>query len=92
MRPDLAVHEGDPLDQLRERVLALGEELGWTRPEAKVFAEGLTGRRWEDCAVADLVTVEGEYLAIQQTIEAKRRGRCARTTGFLAGYRPGDPT
>ena len=72
--------------------MALAEELGWRPPEAMAFAESVTGRRWEDCAVADLATVEAEYLAIRRAIEEKRRRRCARTTGFLARHRLGEPT
>ena len=86
MRPDLAVR-----GQLRDRVLGLAAELGWRPAEAMAFAKGVTGRRWEDCAVADLAIVEAEYLAIRQAIEEKRRRRCARTTDIFAGYPPRDP-
>ena len=89
MRRDHVIdRSGSSLDwALRERVLTLGTQLGWRPNEIIAFAQGVTGRRWQDCRPAELEAVRDEYLAIQRAIEAKLLRRRARADTLLAGHR-----
>lgn len=91
MRTDQVIDRSgsSPDPVLREQVLALGIQLGWRQNEVIAFAEGVTGRRWQDCGPAELAAVRDEYLTIQRAIEAKRLCRRRLADALLAGQRTG---
>jgi len=86
MRPDPVIDRstGNLVCVLRERVLALGTQLGWRQDEVIAFAEGVTGRHWQECGPAELAAVRDEYLTIQRAIEAKLLLRRALADALLA--------
>ena len=91
MRPDPVIDRstGNLVCVLRERVLALGTQLGWRPNEVIAFAEGVTGRHWQECGPAELAAVRDEYLAIQQAIEGKLLRRRVLADAVLAVHRIG---
>lgn len=91
MRPDQVIDRspGNLECALRERVLALGAQLGWREDDVIAFAEGLTGRRWQECGPAELAAIRDEYLAIQRAIEAKLLRRRALAGALHAERRIG---
>ena len=88
MRPDQVIDRstGNLECALRERVLALGRKLGWRPNEVIIFAEGVTGRHWQECGPAELAAVRDEYRTIQRAIEAKLLRRRARADALLAEH------
>ena len=48
------VHQPLGLAEYRREVIRIGAYLGWSEPDVARFAEGLTGRSWEDCQAAEL--------------------------------------
>jgi hypothetical protein len=91
MPPDLVTYRsGGSVDfVLRERVLALGRKLGWRPNEVIIFAEGVTGRHWQECGPAELAAVRNEYRTIQRAIEAKLLRRRALAHALHAEPRIG---